>query len=187
MVVIPDHLIFLATPRTGSRAIAAALMTVRGAKEHKEHHVHPDDVESSAESLIEGSSGLPRISVIRDPYEQVLSVFNHALTRHITGRAVTEEDLLRFVDEAHLSWWFDKELYPYKHVADSYLYEPHLQHTMNKIAYHRGLYPCPVVPLVGKTENRHEHVLTELTRERINERFKDDVEFYNQLRQGSSL
>lgn len=182
MVIIPNKFIYLATPRTGSRAIAAALMSIREARETPEHHIHPQDIDKNANYLLPGSEELPTITVIRDPYEQVLSVFHHVFTRHLTGRDATEADLLRFIKEAKVAWWFADRLYPYHAVADvTFQYQPHLQHTMNEIAYEMGLYPCPVVGMVGVTKNRQTHLLTSPVKEKIDERFPDDVQLYKEV------
>lgn len=182
MVIIPHKLIYLATPRTGSRALSAAFAQVAGAKEFKLHHVRPEDIDLSAEALIPGSSALRRCTVIRDPYTQSLSVFYHVCTRHMGNKTPTPEEFLRFLDETRISWWFDDRLYPYHEAADDvFLYEPDLQFTMQEIADHYDIFPCPIVQRIGTTRSPHPSLLTPEAREKINARFPEDIRYYYDL------
>lgn len=109
MLVIPDHAIILATPRTGSRALESAF---EGLKPYREHHVHPEDIEERCEKLSKGSSKLPKFTVCRNPYLQVLSWYYHADAKHDPEKP-TITGLLRFIKERNISWYFSSRLNPY--------------------------------------------------------------------------
>ena len=79
MIVIPDKFTFVATPRTGSRAISEALILKypEAITDYpKDHHTYPDAVPRD----------LPIYTVIRNPTSQLLSWWAHVDVRHNSNR-----------------------------------------------------------------------------------------------------
>lgn len=184
MVVVPGKFIFLATPRTGSRAVKEALLKYApGAVESREHHTHPGDIDSTAEKLLEGSSDLPRFSVIRDPYDQARSMFYHAHVRHMpTGTDPTSNDFIKWLGEFGVGkganpWWFNTTLYPYKDHSDR-IFE-YWRHLVRTIFAAGGLCQPPGIDWVGASKGAPENLMNEQARAAVDERFGDDVEFFN--------
>ena len=76
MIVIPNKFIFLATPRTGSRAISEALIRKypQAISEYPTNH-HGQPAETNK---------LRKYSVVRNPVDQILSWWSHnTVNRHI--------------------------------------------------------------------------------------------------------
>lgn len=190
MVIVPHKFIFLATPRTGSRAIRDALLKLPGAVESQEHHVHPEDVAYTADKLLEGSSELPLYSVIRDPYEQVRSMFYHVEMRHKlkldphyqpSSRELAEW-ARTYGAEHNTPWWFAPSLYPYKDCSDEiFVYEPNLQLVLDAICDTGGQDWIPAVEPVGLSAGVPSGLINAEVREAVNDRFRADIEFFNSL------
>lgn len=178
MLIIPEKAIILATPRTGSRALEAAFK--KGVKT-KEHHVHPEDVEREAEVLVPGSSKLPKYTVCRNPYQQTLSWFYHAVLRHDPMASTT--GLLSFIKDTHISWYFDRRLNPYHMVADRILrYDRDGRATALAIYRQTGAEVKKSVPLIGQSTGLDDTWLNnKAVLKAIEERFPEDIELYGEV------
>jgi len=178
MLIIPDRVIILATPRTGSRALEAAFS---GGTKTKEHHVHPEDVLAEAERLVPGSSNLPKYTVCRNPYQQTLSWFYHAVLRHEPQADIT--GLLSFIKETHISWYFDQRLNPYHAVADKILpYDRDARATALAIYRATGAKAKKQVPLIGQSTGLDDAWLNSKdVLKAIEKRFPKDIELYSEV------
>ena len=69
MIIIPDKFVFLATPRTASRALAEALIRKypNAITEYPRHHHDPPP----------DNNELPCYAVIRNPFDQIMSWHSH--------------------------------------------------------------------------------------------------------------
>ena len=79
MIVIPNKFTFVATPRTGSRAISEALIRKYPdaiTEYPNDHHAAPDSVPTD----------LPIYTVLRNPLDQLLSWWAHVDLRHNSWR-----------------------------------------------------------------------------------------------------
>jgi len=181
MIVVPNKFIFLATPRTGSQAIAAALRQVPGSVESKIHHVEPEQIDNTAEELAPGSSTLPRYTIARDPYTQMVSWYYHFYLRN-TENVPQEESFIQFVTERQIHWLFGDRLNPYHEAADEvFLYEPDLQFVVQEMCDLADVFPAPVVIPKDVSPPGIGVVLTPASREAINVRYPRDVEYYYSL------
>ena len=191
MLVLKNRFIFLCTPRTGSRAIVNALKTLGDAKESREHHVHPEDVKSTAESLFSGSGDLPMVTIIRDPYDQTLSWFGHAVLRHEPEKH-TEKDFADFIKSRSIGWYFHDKLNPYlggeTHVHAERFRRSGLQLTLSNLLGHVNSrtgtrMTAPKLSRVGGGFSPKRTLLTEKTRSLIEARFPEDIRLWNSLRE----
>ena len=154
-----------------------ALKTFDGAKESREHHVHPEDVRATAERLVPGSAGLPCVAVIRNPYYQALSWFGHVVLRHEPHKA-TAEQFVKFLRTRSVGWYFHDTLNPYAGMAELVKFRPRdLQKTMDEITSWAGLSTATLTRVGGGTTPPAE-LLNETTKAMIRSRFPKDVELY---------
>lgn len=175
MLIVPDRFVLLATPRTGSRALEQAFEGIKS----KDHHVHPEDLEETCETLLEGSSKLPKYTVTRNPYQHALSWYWHAEARHSTTPSVT--GMCQFLKDRHISWYFSNRLNPYHAVADRILrYESNGDVTALAISLETGATIQKNTPRIGQRATSLDFLLS--SREvlkAIEARFPEDIEFYN--------
>jgi hypothetical protein len=171
MITLPGRFIFAPTPRTGGRAIAAALITLEGAYASKYHHEHPEDI----------PTGWTVYSVIRDPYHQTLSWFYHAIVRHDPVQAHAER-FHRFITEARISWFFDQRLNPYHEIATkTFIYRPDLSETVSLMLKEINLAQTLSCSTIGKSTDVKPQLIDARARELINERFPEDIELYQSV------
>jgi hypothetical protein len=177
VLIIPEKVIILATPRTGSRALEAAFS--KGVKT-KEHHVHPEDIAAEAEKLVPGSSKLPKYTICRNPYLQTLSWYWHAVARH---EDPSTNGLLKFIKDQHISWYFDQRLNPYHVVADKILpYDQDARATALAIYRATGAPVKKQVPLIGQSVGLQTTLLSDkAVLKAIEKRFPDDIELYSEV------
>lgn len=184
MITLPGHFIFAATPRTGSRAISKALLTIEGASRWKDdsgrdmHHVHPEELAGK-------TNGLPIYSVIRCPYDQTLSWFYHAIVRHDPVMAYAER-FHTFIREAYIGWFFNQRLNPYHEISTKiFLYQPELSGVVRSILRESGLdsqaTQIEEPETIGKSVSLDKKLIDSQARELVNERFKEDIRLYKRI------
>lgn len=175
MITLPGHFIFAATPRTGSQAIAKALMTLEGAYASKDHHVHPEDI----------PTGKIVYSVIRDPYDQTLSWFYHAVVQYDPVMAYAER-FHTFIREAYIAWFFNQRLNPYHEISTKiFLYQPELSKVVRSMLRESGLdsqaTQIEEPETIGKSVSLDKKLIDSQARELVNERFKEDIRLYKRI------
>ena len=164
MVIIPNRFTFVATPRTGSRAITEALKRVDGAEASRMHHVPWQDVPLTTR---------PIVTVHRDPYNQTLSWYYHAIVRQ--GEEPTEASMLEFVKNYDIGWTFHDRLYIYAPIVDMvYWYEDGLETMMYDLGLERFK-----VQHIGRS-NSDKSLLTKPVLAAIKQRFPQDVQDFEQ-------
>lgn len=189
MLVAKNRFIFLATPRTGSRALISALGTLKDTRKAKTHHVHPEDVATEAESLYAGSKSLPIVTIIRNPYHQMLSWFGHAVLRNDASKA-TSHDFASFIKTYMNSWLLADRLNPYAKMDRIHFFTFHptsLRSTLNDLIKRsncwNGTYDqATQLSKVGGTSTPPSQLLTVETRGLIAERFPEDIELWQHQR-----
>lgn len=188
MLIIPDHFILTATPRTGSRALIDAFKRSIMSEKTDYHHQHPEDVQSLATA-----SGLPIVSICRSPYRQLRSLYAHAILR-TTPKGSTPDTFEDFLRDFNLSFFYDGRLNPYHAISDAiYLFdEKDLRSTADRIAQdfldpERALMVKHNLVQVGGTFGKP-NVLNEETRSFIRDRYPDDYALYRScVEQGGVL
>ena len=121
MIIVPGKLIYLFTPKTGSRATERAFLEhVPEALISNAHHDHPDMIPNL---------GIPVYATIRNPYDQVLSWYWGPWRRSHT----IEEFLRRSPPSRN---WIQKRLNCYDEYVDGYfLYEDGLEQIFRTLGY----------------------------------------------------
>jgi len=189
VIVVKNKFIFLCTPRTGSRAIVNALQTLPDAYESREHHVHPEDVKETAEKLSKGSSTLPMFTILREPYEQVLSWFGHVVLRH-EPKKCTAEDFADFIRTKSIGWYFHDKLNPYlldlEGVRCEIFLKRHLERTLAGMfgKVNGALGTALITPRLTKMGGAFSpplNLLNETTTHLIRERFPEDIRLWSEL------
>ena len=170
MVILPSGLTFVATPRTGSRAISEALLS-----KHKDaisdypqnHHMWPESVPKD----------YPIYTVIRNPADQMVSWWHHVDVRHSSKRTILE-----FAQEYNNIMFFPRNekyiLNIYAEIADVFIpYDPKLKNVSNVLNLSK-------IKIVGKPSARitdREH--KDLT-EYMSEAYKADVLLWYKVLRG---
>jgi hypothetical protein len=119
MITVPQKFRLLNTPRTGSRTLSTLVRQayantlppeVEGKAPFPDHHAHPEDVPTD----------LPLYTVIREPFDHVLSWFWHGYWR---GRenAPTADILLNFVKTSRHGFFLHDRLNIYHSLDPSYM------------------------------------------------------------------
>jgi hypothetical protein len=164
-----------------------------GACESREHHVHPEDVALTAESL-GGAKSLPRFTVIRNPYDQALSWFGHVVLRHhsdvsLAWQQQAFEDFLR---GTAISWYFDRQLNPYllsrgEQSGDvlPFTYQTDLTKTVGQIVGRSNFLNGTAdrqgpVTKVGGLHRPNPKLLNATTTRLIEKRFPEDIKLWHQ-------
>ena len=179
-LVIPNKLILLATPRTGSRALEACF---KEGRKTKEHHVHPDDVAS----LLKVEC--PKYTVCRNPYQQVLSWYWHVELRHDPGGNPSVTGLLKFLKDQNISWYFSTRLNPYHgKVKDLRIlrYDQDALATARVISQETGAKIVETAPpRIGQRHGLDDSLLSNReVLKAIEARFPEDIELYAQVCHG---
>ena len=160
MIVIPNRCMFLFTPRTGGKALMKVFEQLPEAEIVGDMHTHPNEIPKL---------DLPKYTVIRDPYMQLLSW--HATWRHQQPEFVDFLLGRRF----GRSWARDR-LNPYDGIADGYfIYEHGLPEVLRWLQL-----PAMEIPVVGKTDEKAE--LTLKAMEFIREYYARDLYLYYSVR-----
>jgi hypothetical protein len=177
MILVPQKFVFLATPRTASRTLKEMIRTTHDeTKESREHHIHPEDIFRDFPE----ARDIPRYALIREPYDQVLSWFHHAIVRHDRA-AETAGQFKHFIRTGAFSWYFHDTLNPYNEVAELLPYQRGVLKAYEYMAtkpYHKK--KAPVVGLRPRTLSNAK-MLNEENRALIEERFPRDIELWNAL------
>jgi hypothetical protein len=170
---------FVATPRTGSRYVSK-ILELAGGTPSEQHHEHPADVPRD----------FPIYAVLRDPYDQALSWFYHAIVRSLK-RLPRSVDFQRFLTDSYISFYFNTSLNPYSKITTKFfLYEKDLFPVVKRIltatvgpnnsVLTLSSDASTVKPL-GKTKNVDRGLLTPLNRRLIEERFSEDIRLYERI------
>lgn len=174
-LVIPNKLILLATPRTGSRALEACF---KEGRKTKEHHVHPEDIPDVE---------CPKYTICRNPYQQALSWYWHVELRHGTEPSVT--GLLKFLKDQNISWYFSTRLNPYHgKVKDLRIlrYDQDALATARVISQETGAkIVAEAPPRIGQRRGLDDSLLSNReVLKAIEARFPEDIELYAQVCNG---
>lgn len=125
MVIVPDKFVFLATPRTASRAITEALLKKypNAISEYPRNHHDPAP----------DTNELPVYTVIRNPYDQLLSWYSHVVMKRDPKN---RQSVFEFASTYENPMFFPKynkyRLNIHAEQADKFI--PYTS-TLNKIAY----------------------------------------------------
>jgi hypothetical protein len=177
VILVPDKFVFLATPRTASRTYVEMIRgTFDESVESDDHHIHPEDLFTDFPE----ARDLPRYTIIREPYDQVLSWFHHAIVRH-EREAERPDRLLDFIRTASISWFFSTTLNPYDEVAELLPFQRGVlrnYETMAQKTYHKKR--APIVGLRPRVLSNAK-MLTDEVIKAIDERFPKDIELWKDL------
>ena len=124
MIIVPDKFVFLATPRTASRAISEALIRKypNAITEYPRFHHYPppDDNE------------LPVYAVIRNPFDQILSWHNHVNRSHSVENKISPVQFASTYENVmHLPKYNKYRLNIHADIADKLI---EYTDTLNKVA-----------------------------------------------------
>lgn len=164
--------------------MVSALLTLPDTYESSTHHVHPEDIESETRAL-GASPDILKTTVIRNPYDQMLSWFGHAVLRSDSSRH-TESNFADFIKNYSLNWFLNDTLNPYKNVSGIRFLKfdkTNLHNTLSALIKLsnscNGTYD-PVVQLskIGGGTTPSRELLTPRTRRLIEERFPEDIELW---------
>lgn len=139
MLNVDNRFWFVATPRTGSRGMTEALKSAASTWiECAGHHPEPEEAKSIAEK-----TGLPIVTVIREPLSMAVSWWCHA-------KAPMPFD--KFCEEwknSHM--WTSETMYPYRDCYPNILfaYNRNLKPIMELLGY-----PHTQVPVVGQIKDK---------------------------------
>lgn len=193
MLIVPDKFVLLATPRTGSRALAKALQEIYPEAKRTFFHPHPDDCAGLIAKCT--SATLPFVAVLRNPYDQALSMFyachqyndnrsaesfKRAVQEKLPRRVGRPEGFKPFPNEYLNPYSFypatsKVDLFEYnadlRQVLDSILskYDPESRNPLNEYVVHE----------VG-VSNVDTTLLTASIRKEIERCYPDDIALWNQ-------
>lgn len=162
-----------------------ALKVLPDSCESREHHVHPEDVDDTTIRLGHRPNKL-KFTVLRDPYQQTLSWFGHAILRHKPHRS-TVKDFASFIKEYSTGWYFHDVLNPYLLMMDDVIPVPfskdNLENTLRSIIGHsnrvNGAKDQPAhITKIGGVFSPNPELLNETTTRLIDQRFPRDVELW---------
>jgi hypothetical protein len=169
MILVPGQFIYLAAPRTGSRTTTEALLKhCGGIKQGREHHSRRDELETL-------NTKLPVYSVIREPFDFVMSAWARALEP-------TMEMFLEFWKSDCLDEW-DGRMTPYDGFVDHYyLFENGLEDFFERVGFGG-------VPLTnkGRYETPPYKPLAQGDEQMVRERFAADFERYEYWRERNAV
>lgn len=197
MVIVPGKFIFACTPRTASRSVTTALLTIPGATGRHTHDPPADLLAAKKEH------GLPVIAIIREPAAQLLSFWWNAYRCGRAGRHVVAQsrrqgrtvhcrtvEVVPFSAYVRTVWLGrfatgndhknrDRRLNCYHHVADEFFpLELGLEKFFEK-------WELPITEVPRETDNISDHrpkidhsYITEEHRRIIQEEFPEDTKLY---------
>jgi hypothetical protein len=179
MILVPGRFIYLATPATASRTIAEALVNRCGGHFlSKTHHAHLSDM-----PLLDAHC-VPVYSLIRDPYDYVLSryffKYRHAVNR---SDAVLEKFISKYSLESHSSPFGSKMCMYRKYVDKYFLYEDGPQEFFNAVGFPDvafGKIGVKSGALMGERLKIDD--VQPVIRELIDQHFAEEVELYQQVK-----
>lgn len=86
MIVVPGKFVYVGSPRTGSRYIYNVLEKhFANAERWHEHHAFPRDVMAAKQR----NGGIPIFSVVRDPCDQLYSLYLNSLRKYPDRKVTT--------------------------------------------------------------------------------------------------
>jgi hypothetical protein len=173
MVIVPNRFIYLAAPRTGSRTTCDALVQhCGGIKEGREHHSKLDELQALE---TDPSERLPVYSVIREPFDFVMSSWARAYDP-------TMRDFLDNWNPDALGEW-EGRMTPYEgFVTHYFLFENGLEDLFARWGF-------PDTPLghQGRYETPPYHPVSPADEDLVRERFPVDFKRYEHWRLANSV
>lgn len=173
MVIMPNGEVFVATPRTASRAIMEAIMRAypKSINTYPEnHHVHPDEVPTTLGKVY---------GVIRNPYTHLISWFNNTFGGDgDTFQAFLDNyENFRFFPGKANPWPGGYRLNMYAGViTDFLLFEDGVEAALDEMKV-----PKTFIDVVGKTEKRPYIYNNGRFKEQIERDFAADLALYRRI------
>ena len=177
MVIVPGKFIFLCTPRTGSRSVSSALRAIPDVVIGPVHHAHPKDILEA-----QNKTGLPTITIIREPCRQLLSYFWPQIVNG-SGRSFKEYVETQPIIPDHFQFNGAYRLNIYEEITDHFhLFEKGLEAFFD----HWGLSNLNL-PLIGTYKGAKKPdpaYITRTFKEIVGEYFGKDLALYRKVRAG---
>lgn len=168
MVIVPDKFTFVATPRTGSRALAEALIKQYPQSVTDYPRDHHTDV-----SMV--PADYPIYTVIREPVSHLISWYYHVDARHKNNKRSFDSFVKEYDSPQYFCRYNKYILNPYAEIADNlFVYERGLQLAANAMGIEH------TIEVVGKS-NMSPIKIDTGTMDYVRQAFAEDFALYESL------